>query len=352
MPTPSPSTDHSAPRPADAWAWLNGGPAGKFSASGKFTASALPPDDAVGFYVNDFALSDATPWRIPEESTPAAAAPNCPPPIIAWEQPSPTEFRAVFDELMDAVRDREILKAVPAAVARGRSEGGDIAAWVRHVLCRPAGEFHGLSFAWIQGGRGFGGFTPEILFQIKGRRLTTMALAGTTDAAHAADLTERPKLAREHAVVVDELQKRLAVLGAVTTGQREIVRQGTMRHLRTSLEVTLAEPPSGEVLNEIIRLLHPTPALGISPRTGTSMSLLTRCRARMGTPAAFGAPFGVAWPGGALFVVAIRGVFWEGDSVLLPAGCGLVAGSEFDAEWAELELKREWVRRALGLANA
>ena len=178
-----------------------------------------------------------------------------------------------------------------------------------------------------------------------------MALAGTTDAAHAADLTERPKLAREHAIVVDELQRRLAELGTVKTGRREVVRQGTMRHLRTQLEVTLAQPPEGAALNDIIALLHPTPALGISPRTDKSAALLTRCRERMGTPAAFGAPFGVAWPGGALFVVAIRGVFWDEDRVLLPAGGGLVAGSEFENEWAELELKRAWVRRALGLES-
>jgi menaquinone-specific isochorismate synthase len=310
---------------------------------------ALPPANATGFYVNDFMLSEPAPWRVPITSDPAVAAGAGTPPVIAWDEPSRDAFRVVFDELMEAVRGREILKAVPVAAARGRRESGDIAAWIRRMLAFPSGEAQGLSFAWMQGDTGFGGFTPEILFQISGSKLTTMALAGTTDAAHAADLTERPKLAREHAVVVDELQKRLAVLGEVKTGSREVVRQGTMRHLRTSLEVTLDAPPGGEALNDIIRLLHPTPALGISPRTESSTALLARCRERMGTPAAFGAPFGVAWPGGALFVVAIRGLFWNGDDVLLPAGCGLVAGSEFDAEWEELALKRAWVRRALGL---
>ena len=250
---------------------------------------------------------------------------------------------------MEAVRSRAILKAVPVASTSGRVAKGDLAAWMRHVLCRPQQEVQGLSFAWVDGAAGFGGFTPEVLFQLDGSRLTTMALAGTTDAAHAADLTERPKLGREHAVVVDELQRRLSSLGKVKTGKREVVRQGTMRHLRTSLEVTLAEPPIGPALNDIIRLLHPTPALGISPCTESSISLLNRCRARMGTPAMFGAPFGVAWTGGALFIVAIRGVFWNRKQVALPAGGGLVAGSEFDAEWEELELKRAWVRRALGL---
>jgi menaquinone-specific isochorismate synthase len=306
----------------------------------------------VAFYVNDFELSDPEPWRIPGNN-PTVDPATVPLPAITWEPPSREGFRAVFNDLMDAVRDREILKAVPVAVASGQMRSGnDMGRWMQKALNCPAGEVQGLSFGWVEGDSGFGGFTPEILFQIDGCRLTTMALAGTTDAAHAADLTERPKLAREHAVVVDELQKRLAVLGKVTTGQRAVVRQGTMRHLRTPMEVTLSSPPAGDTLNEMIRLLHPTPALGISPRTESSTALLARCRKAMGTPAAFGAPFGVAWPGGALIVVAIRGVFWNGDRVLLPSGCGLVAGSEFDAEWEELELKRAWVQRALGLVNA
>lgn len=339
----------AAPLTADAWAWLDGGSAGMFAASGPFQKSSTPPAEETAFYVNDFALSDAEPWRIPARTTALPEAPAAEQPRIAWVPPSREGFAAVFADLMQGVRTRDILKAVPVAVATGRLLSGDPAAWLRHLLShRPAG-IQGLPFAWMEETHGFGGFTPEILFQIEGARLTTMALAGTTDADHASELTERPKLGREHAVVVDELQRRLAALGKVTTGKREVVRQGTMRHLRTPLEVTLAEPPTGAALNEIIRLLHPTPALGISPRHDSTMSLLQSCRDRMQTPAAFGAPFGVAWPGGALFVVAIRGVFWHGNDVLLPAGCGIVAGSEFEAEWAELELKRAWVKRALGL---
>jgi menaquinone-specific isochorismate synthase len=346
MPDTSPATS-LPPRPAAAAAWLQG--AGRSFGAEHFTGRSELPASGVSFYVNDFALSVAQPWHIPARVFPFEPMPEATPPVLAWQEPPPAEFRAVFDELMESVRRRDILKAVPVTSAMARVQSGDLPSWLRCILTRPGEDSRGLSFAWMDDHAGFGGFTPEILFQIEGRRLTTMALAGTTDAAHAAELTQRPKLAREHAVVVDELQRRLAQLGEVRTGKREVVRQGTIRHLRTPLEVTLATEPTGAALNDIIRLLHPTPALGIMPRTEETMRLLTRCRERTGTPAAFGAPFGVAWPGGAIFVVAIRAVFWQGEQVLLPAGGGLVAGSEFDAEWAELELKRAWVRRALGL---
>jgi menaquinone-specific isochorismate synthase len=346
MPSPPPA-DPSTPPRAEAWAWLSKSAA--FVSGAHMECAAAPAAEGVSFYVNDFALSDPRPWRIPGTPAEDFTAPPAAAPLVSWEPPDAAAFRAGFEELMDAVRRRDILKAVPVASAAGRVQNGDLPAWLRHLLTRPDGEPQGIPFAWMEGDAGFAGFTPEILFQIEGRRLTTMALAGTTDAAHAAELTERPKLGREHAVVVDELQRRLAELGEVKTGRREVVRQGNIRHLRTPLEVSLASEPTGAALNDIIRLLHPTPALGISPRNAETMALLTRCRAATGTPAAFGAPFGVAWPGGALFVVAIRAVFWQGDRILLPAGGGLVAGSEFDNEWAELELKRAWVRRALGI---
>ena len=48
-------------------------------------------------------------------------------------------------------------------------------------------------------------------------------------------------------------------------------------------------------------------------------------------------------------MVAIRGLFWQDRTLHLPAGGGLVAGSVFDNEWAELELKRNWVRQAFHL---
>lgn len=351
MPVPDSSLSGPSPLTAEAWALLDGGSAGRFCACGKFATTREPPANGVAFYVNDFALSDRQPWRILSiEADPGPAAESTAP-VIVWKPPSREEFQPVFDELMAAVRCREILKAVPVTAATGRIQRGGMGAWMRTLLSGPLADVQGFSFAWMEAEHGFGGMTPEILFEIEGRRLTTMALAGTTDAAHAADLTERPKLAREHAIVVDELQRRLAVLGNVETGERGILTQGTMRHLRTRLDVTLDRRPDGEALNNIVRLLHPTPALGISPRTGSSTAMLQRCRESQDTPAAFGAPFGVAWPGGALFVVAIRGVFWQGDRVLLPAGGGLVAGSEFNAEWEEMELKRAWVRRALELEN-
>ena len=95
--------------------------------------------------------------------------------------------------------------------------------------------------------------------------------------------------------------------------------------------------------------LHPTPALGVSPRK-LGFDEIARwddvtLRGR------YGAPFGVLLPGteGMRCFVAIRGVQWQDGSVLLGSGCGVVSESVLEREWKELELKRASVKRILAL---
>lgn len=350
-PPPAPS-----PRPGEAWACLDvpGQPDRRIEGRGPFQSSTLPPGDRLAFYINDFALGSAAPWQIPATTGPAPHAARPPDPDIfpaEWNPPDRAAFESVFAEAMQAIRQRQLLKVVPVSNATARL-GADPGPAL-HALLHPAriaGMGH--AAAWCGGTEGFATITPEVLFELSGNRLVTMALAGTADAQHEADLRQGPKLAREHEIVVDELHRRLANLGRVSLTAREVVPLGTVRHLRTTLTVDLPEEPRGQTLNDLIHLLHPTPALGISPRTPETLEQLRQYRSRCGVPPAFGAPMGVAWPGGAVFLVAIRGLFWQGRTLHLPAGGGLVAGSILENEWEELELKRNWVRHAFHLDAA
>jgi menaquinone-specific isochorismate synthase len=78
------------------------------------------------------------------------------------------------------------------------------------------------------------------------------------------------------------------------------------------------------------------------------MDKLIEWRGRLGCPAEFGAPFGL-WDGGRFdAVVAIRGIWWEGNRLRVPAGCGVIEASRLVNEWRELRLKREAVKSFLG----
>jgi menaquinone-specific isochorismate synthase len=69
----------------------------------------------------------------------------------------------------------------------------------------------------------------------------------------------------------------------------------------------------------------------------------------------FGAPFGGFYRETASAelsqhcLVAIRNIQWQKTDVQLGSGCGIVPDSRLENEWDELKLKRESVKRMLGI---
>ena len=188
---------------------------------------------------------------------------------------------------------------------------------------------------------------PAVLDIGCGPGMQTMALAGTAEPDAGAAFERDDKERVEHHLVVEALRRRLAAFGAVREGEREILDVGGMIHFLTRFEVALEKQPA---VDEVISALHPTPAVGVVPRSQLALSMLHSIRENLGVPDAFGAPFGVKLGEHFEASVAIRGLFWQGGRVLLPSGCGIVGASKLGDEWAELGLKRRWVKNAFGLA--
>jgi len=131
-------------------------------------------------------------------------------------------------------------------------------------------------------------------------------------------------------------------------GEREVVEFAKLLHFRTLISVDLnigrADPA------KLVEAIHPTPAVGVLPRTSRNLAVLDGYRRELGVPDAFGAPLGV-WCEGTFHAVAtIRGFFFDGTRGCLPAGCGIIAESIEEKEWDELKLKRTWVKQRIGLA--
>ena len=131
----------------------------------------------------------------------------------------------------------------------------------------------------------------------------------------------------------------------VQRGPRQVLNIGGLLHFITRLAVETSETD----IAALVRLLHPTPAIGVWPDTADARECLFRWRLKSGTPRFFGAPFGVKWGGGFHAIVAIRGLFWDGPDLFLPSGCGIMEGSVLENEWRELELKRQWIKQSMGL---
>jgi menaquinone-specific isochorismate synthase len=319
---------------------------------GPFDRRAARLPDRPACYAPDFFLDDPAPWLHPaawrevsrdelRADLPAAPAG----PAVRWNPPSRDAYARIYADLVAAIARGPLTKAVPVVLERGRLAGAGPVAPALFATLLDAPEASLLYGVW-SGSEGMIGASPEILFRrLENGRVETAAVAGTYPAERGARLAADPKEVAEHQSVVDDIAGALAPLGAVQTGPRELLCLPLLTHLKTDFFLTPRRPVG---FADLVRALHPTAALGIAPRDADP-GLLRRLDAGVGR-GRLGAPFGPEWPDGrAACLVAIRNVQWRGREIILGAGGGVIAQSRLDAEWEELALKREAVKRMLGL---
>jgi menaquinone-specific isochorismate synthase len=193
------------------------------------------------------------------------------------------------------------------------------------------------------GGVSFFGATPERLVAREGRTVRTGALAGTTgrgDTAEeddwlAEELLDDEKNVHEHELVADAIREQLSTVAAsVSTGERRVRRLATVQHLFTPISADLA---TDEHVLSLVEALHPTPAVGGLP---PDRALATIRETEPFDRGWYAAPVG--WfdaTGDGEFAVAIRSAVADGATATLYAGVGLVADSDPDREWDEVQMK-------------
>jgi menaquinone-specific isochorismate synthase len=189
----------------------------------------------------------------------------------------------------------------------------------------------------------FFGATPERLVSLTGRTVSTEALAGSTgrgdtpaeDEWLATELLESEKDGYEHEVVADAIREQLEPFASsVGTGDRSVRRLATVQHLRTPISAELA---GDEHVLSLVEALHPTPAVGGLP---PDAALETIRETETFDRGWYAAPVG--WfdaSGNGTFAVAIRSALARGDAATVFAGAGIVADSDPDREWDEVQLK-------------
>jgi menaquinone-specific isochorismate synthase len=201
-------------------------------------------------------------------------------------------------------------------------------------------------------GQSFIGASPERLLRVQDGELLTEALAGSIrrggtaseDAAFGGALQRDEKELHEHQLVVDSIVRRLATLGLTPryADRPGVRRYANVQHLHTEVRATL---PAAVRLLDVAARLHPTPAVGGSPREaavpeiaaleGFSRGLYTGVLGWIN-----------AQGGGELFV-GLRSALIDGSQARLYAGAGIVRGSDPEKELAETELKFQAMQEAL-----
>ncbi|MFC7203635.1 isochorismate synthase MenF [Haloferax namakaokahaiae] len=192
-------------------------------------------------------------------------------------------------------------------------------------------------------GASFVGATPERLVSIRGKTVETGALAGTTgrgdtddeDEWLAEELLASTKDNHEHELVAEAIREQLdPFCESIRVGERGIRKLATVQHLWTPIDATLEQD---EHVLSVVEALHPTPAVGgLPPAEAFDVIRDTEPFDR----GWYAAPVG--WfdaDGNGSFAVAIRSAVVNETLATLFAGVGLVADSDPDAEWDEVQLK-------------
>ena len=204
-------------------------------------------------------------------------------------------------------------------------------------------DCHRYHFEPDEEGSAFFGATPERLVSLRGRTVETDALAGTTgrgetpaeDEWLARELLDDDKNVHEHELVAETVREQLEPFAAsVSAGERRVRRLATVQHLHTPITAELSD--DRHVL-DLVEALHPTPAVGGLP---PDRALETIHETEPFDRGWYAAPVGwIDAAGNGAFAVAIRSAVAASRRATLFAGVGLVADSDPDREWDEIQLK-------------
>ncbi|MFJ4030062.1 isochorismate synthase MenF [Paenarthrobacter sp. NPDC089989] len=216
---------------------------------------------------------------------------------------------------------------------------------------------------WTYGVDGLVGATPEMLIQVEGRTAQARVLAGTLDRRDAEGLDGSPmeyaervlagseKQRHEHEIAIDSLTRQLAPFSEAMNSHSEpfILELPNVWHLASDVKAELADI-EGHVPTclALINALHPTAAVCGTP-TLVAGALIRKLEHLDRGP--YAGPVG--WldaAGNGEWGIALRGaVIEDANTVRLYAGCGIVEGSQPEAELAETWAKFRPMLEALGI---
>ena len=275
---------------------------------------------------------------------------------LAWHysaQPAPhaateDEYTGLVRTGVEAIETQEVVKVVTSRAAhRSLPAGFDpLAAFAELEREYPQ------AFVSLVSAPGVGtwlGATPEILAEVTAEgTFRTMALAGTqplTPEFTPRTAIWRQKEIEEQALVARYIVncfKQLRLREYHETGPRTVVA-GQLLHLRTDFEVNMQHVPFPSLGTDMLRLLHPTSAVGGMPKTAAMHFIQKHEGYDRAYYSGFLGPVNVTAPGVARLYVNLRCLQVRASQAILYAGTGLTVDSDPAREWQETEMKLQTV---------
>ena len=317
-----------------------------------FGSFAFDPDELSVLVVPEVVLGrmGGTTWLTTVGDPPRLATPD---PVTA-----PGELRYAHGEVA-VTRFRTAVTEAVARIDRGELEKVVLA----HDLLAVADDeidprylLGGLAAdnpdCWAYSVEGLVGATPELLVSRDGDRLLSRVLAGTAprggdetdDRRLVAGLVASGKDQQEHRFAVESLVESLGphVRSIRAPEVPGVLELSNVTHLATDVTADLHD--RAHVL-DLLAGVHPTAAVGGTPREAALTAIAELEGMHRGR---YTGPTGwVDATGDGEWGIALRCAQLDGRSARLFAGCGIVAGSDADAEVLEAQAKFVPVRDAL-----
>jgi menaquinone-specific isochorismate synthase len=260
-------------------------------------------------------------------------------------QPTPEEYAHNVALAVEILRRKEIDKVVLARAVLGSvPDAIDAGAVAQRLRVRePSSTLYSLP---SPDGRRFIGASPELLVRRTGVTIQCTPLAGTITLPpnvapddYETWLLGSTKNLHEHAVVVDEIVANLAnVYDDIDADATPSIRAfRTVAHLASRITARSHDLDAAPDVLEVLRMLHPTAAVGGMPRRD-AYDLI--CRLEQHDRGAFAGPVGwVDANGDGEWWIGLRGVLLNGREFEAWAGAGIVSESDPIAEREETKAK-------------
>jgi len=256
--------------------------------------------------------------------------------------PDRAAWGRLIEQALEAFADNTLQKVVLARETALRLSAAPDPATLLARLLQVARPAYAFCFHPVED-RAFLGASPECLYKRDKRHLESEALAGTrprgespeADAVLGEVLLGSNKDLREHRFVLRMLRGHLQrFCGALKEDEApSLMRLRHCQHLHTRIEGELKQDGMDAAL---IDALHPTPAVGGTPRDSALDWIAAHEPFDRGI---YAAPVGWVGHDAAEFCVAIRSGLIQGSELSLYTGAGIVPGSRPEEEWQEIETK-------------
>lgn len=278
------------------------------------------------------------PANIPKQESPVGI------PTRISRTPGPEVFRRAAGSCLDYIRQGEIIQAVLSVRMRFSMRKDPFDLYRRLRILNPSPYLFYLDFEEFK----IIGSSPEVMVRVQENELLLKPIAGTRprgqtlegDHRLARQLADDPKEKAEHIMLVDLGRNdlgRVAVPGSVrVAGYMDIERYSHVMHIVSTIQGRL--DPEKDVF-DVIRATFPAGTVTGAPKI-RAMEIISKLESRRRGPYG-GMIFNLGYDRRFDSCITIRTMVVEGNRVTVQAGAGIVADSDPDREYREIQNKAE-----------